>query len=118
MPKNNKTQPIKEIKAQPVGDRILVKTVTEEATKSGIVLPDTVDRKKKAEGEIIDIGNGEKISKFNFQIGQKVLISNYIVQNKVGEIKVQDKIYMIIIFTESFNYSFIVHDLCSRNALF
>ena len=63
---------------QPLGDRILVKPFTEEETsKSGIVLPDTVDKEKKAEGEIIGIGEGEDIKKLGLKEGDKVLFGKY-----------------------------------------
>jgi len=45
----------------------------EEVTKSGIVLPDTVDKEKKTEGEIIALGEGEKLSKLNLKAGMKIL---------------------------------------------
>mgnify|MGYP001602751044 CR=1 FL=1 len=38
---------------QPLADRVVVKSLKEEeVTKSGIVLPDTVEKEKKTEGEI------------------------------------------------------------------
>ncbi|MBU0732133.1 co-chaperone GroES [Patescibacteria group bacterium] len=63
---------------QPLGDRILVKPLSEEeTTKSGIVLPDTVDKEKKAEGEILGIGDGEDIKKLGLKEGDKVLFGKY-----------------------------------------
>lgn len=63
---------------RPLGDRVLVRPIAEEeVTKSGIVLPDTVDKEKKAEGEIVSIGSGEKIAKLNLSVGQKVLFGKY-----------------------------------------
>ncbi|MEI6288161.1 MAG: co-chaperone GroES [bacterium] len=78
---------------KPIGDRLLVKPVKEEeVTKSGIVLPDTVGKEKKAEGEILAVGNGEKISKLDLKIGQKVLFGKY-----AGEdVKVGDDEYKIL----------------------
>lgn len=38
--------------------RVLVKAVTETATKSGIVIPDTVDKERPERGEIIEVGEG------------------------------------------------------------
>ena len=47
---------------KPLGDHILVKPVkVEEVTASGIVLPDTVDKEKKAEGEVIAVGPGKML---------------------------------------------------------
>jgi chaperonin GroES len=66
------------MKLKPLGDRVLVKPVKEdEMTKSGIVLPDTVDKEKKAEGEIIAIGIGKKIAELGLKVGDKVLFGKY-----------------------------------------
>lgn len=78
---------------RPIGDRILVKPILEEeVTKSGIVLPDTVDKEKKAEGEIFAVGNGEKVSKLDIKAGQKVLFGKYAGE----EIKVENQDYKIL----------------------
>ena len=63
---------------KPIGDRILVKpTKEEEVTASGIVLPDTVDKEKKAQGEIVALGNGEYIAKLGFKVGDKILYKKW-----------------------------------------
>ncbi len=63
---------------RPLGDRILVKPFQEEeVTASGIVLPDTVDKEKKAEGEIVALGNGEELNKLNLSIGMKVMFKKW-----------------------------------------
>tara|TARA_Y100000310_G_C20316517_1_gene638693 strand:+ start:313 stop:600 length:288 start_codon:yes stop_codon:yes gene_type:complete len=63
---------------RPIGDRVLVKPIEEETTTaSGIVLPDTVDKEKKAEGEVIALGNGEKLAKLGLQVGNKVLFEKW-----------------------------------------
>ncbi|MBI2415991.1 MAG: co-chaperone GroES [Candidatus Kerfeldbacteria bacterium] len=63
---------------QPVGDRVLVRPLTEqEVTASGIVLPDTVDREKKAEGEVLAVGDGEDVKKLNLTVGATVLFGKY-----------------------------------------
>ena len=78
---------------KPIGDRVLVKPVSEEeTTKSGIVLPDTIDKEKKAEGEIIAIGSGEDVTKLGLTNGQKVLFGKY-----AGEdVKSGDEEYKIL----------------------
>lgn len=61
-----------------MGDRIIVKPVTEEEiTKSGIIIPDTVEKEKKEEGEVMAIGDGEKIQKLNLKKGDKVIFGKY-----------------------------------------
>lgn len=63
---------------KPLGDRVLVKPLTsEEVTKSGIVLPDTAEKEKKEQGEVVAIGEGEKIKKLNLKVGDKVLFGKY-----------------------------------------
>lgn len=63
---------------RPLGDRLLVKPLKEEeVTKSGIVLPDTVEKEKKMEGMIIALGGGEKLAKFSLTVGQKVLFKKW-----------------------------------------
>lgn len=47
---------------KPLGDRVLVKLKEkEEVTASGIVLPDTVDKKEKAEGDVVAVGPGKML---------------------------------------------------------
>lgn len=66
------------MKLKPLGNRVVVEPLTEEeTTKSGIILPDTVDKEKKAEGKVVAIGDGEKIKKLNLGIGVKVLFGKY-----------------------------------------
>jgi len=63
---------------QPLGDRVLVKLLKqEEVTASGIVLPDTGDKERKAEGQVIAIGDGEKVRKLGLKAGEKVIFGKY-----------------------------------------
>ena len=63
---------------KPLGDRILVREIKEEeVTKSGIVLPQTVEKEKKMEGEIVALGGGEDLAKLNLSVGQKVLYKKW-----------------------------------------
>jgi chaperonin GroES len=78
---------------KPLGDRIVVKPATqEEVTKSGIVLPDTVDKEKKEQGEVIAIGTGEKITKLGLKLGDVVLFGKY----SGDEVDVEDTEYKIL----------------------
>jgi chaperonin GroES len=78
---------------KPIGDRILIEpTSAEEVTKSGIVLPDTVDKEKKAEGNIVSIGTGEKVAKLGLSVGQKVIFGQY----SGDEVKEGNKEYKVL----------------------
>jgi len=81
------------MKLKPLGNRVVVKPLAdEEITKSGIILPDTIDKEKKAEGEIIAIGDGEKIQKLGLKEGDRVLFGKYAGE----EVKVEDVEYKIL----------------------
>jgi chaperonin GroES len=63
---------------KPLGDRVIIKPlVEEEVTKSGIVLPDTVEKEKKEQGAVVSVGNGEKITKLGLKTGDRVLFGKY-----------------------------------------
>ncbi|MEK7539655.1 MAG: co-chaperone GroES [Patescibacteria group bacterium] len=63
---------------QPLGDRVLIEPlVQEETTKSGIVLPETVEKNKKEEGKVLAIGDGEKVKALNLSVGDVVLFGKY-----------------------------------------
>jgi len=78
---------------RPLGDRIIVKpSTTEEVTKSGIVLPDTVEKEKKEQGEVIAVGTGEKIVKLGLKIGDTVMFGKY----SGDEVEVEDVEYKVL----------------------
>jgi chaperonin GroES len=61
---------------KPLGDRILVKEASAETvTKSGIVLPDTAEKKKSGVYEVVAIGDGPEAK--NFKVGDKVMAGKY-----------------------------------------
>jgi chaperonin GroES len=77
LPNNIKQEKIA-MKVKPLGNRILVKqSTTEEVTKSGIVLPDTADKEKKAQGKIVALGNGEQVTKSGLKVGDQVVFARY-----------------------------------------
>lgn len=78
---------------KPLGDRVIVKpSKEEEVTKSGIVLPDTVEKEKKEQGEVVSVGNGEKITKLGLKAGNTVLFGKY-----AGEdVEVDDVEYKVL----------------------
>jgi chaperonin GroES len=68
---------------KPLGDHIVVKILEEEqVTASGIVLPDTVEKEKKAEGEVIAVGPGKILDSgqratMEVAVGQKILFKKW-----------------------------------------
>jgi chaperonin GroES len=78
---------------KPLGDRVIIKPlVEEEVTKSGIVLPDTVEKEKKEQGEVVSVGNGEKITKLGLKVGDRVLFGKY----SGEDVKVEDIEYKVL----------------------
>lgn len=71
------------MKLKPLGDRVVVKPLTsEEVTKSGILLPDTVEKEKKEEGEVVAVGPGRindqgQRNTPEVKVGDRVLFGKY-----------------------------------------
>ena len=67
---------------RPLGDRVLVKRVEEEAkTKGGIIIPDTA-KEKPQEGEVISVGPGArddsgKIQPLDVKAGDRILFGKW-----------------------------------------
>ncbi len=83
---------------KPLGDHILVKPLKqEEVTKSGIVLPDTVDKEKKAEGEVVAVGPG-KLLKDGSRAQMEVAVGDVILYKKWGgdEVEIEGEEHKII----------------------
>jgi chaperonin GroES len=68
---------------KPISDHLVVKPHSEEIkTKSGIVLPDTVDKEKPETGEVLAVGPGRVLDNGNrlemsVKVGQKILFKKY-----------------------------------------
>lgn len=86
------------MKLKPLHDHLVVKPISEnEITKSGIVLPDTIDKEKPEKGEVVAVGNGKMLdngqrSPMSVKIGDKVMFKKY----SPDEIKVDGVEYLII----------------------
>ena len=85
------------VKIKPLGDRILVKRLEEEAkTKGGIIIPDTA-KEKPAEGEVVAAGDGkttEEGKKIPMQVkkGDRILFGKY----AGTEVKIGGEEYLIM----------------------
>jgi len=83
---------------KPLNDNVVVKAITEnEVTKSGIVIPETIDKEKPEKGEIIAVGPGKPLENgqravMSVKIGDKVMFKKY----SPDEIKIDDKEYLVI----------------------
>ena len=83
---------------KPLSDRVLIEPMTrEEKTKSGIVLPETIDKERPEQGKVLAVGRGKenkdgKLMKPSVKKGDMVLFSKY----GPSEIKIDGKNYLII----------------------
>ncbi|HBU07071.1 MAG TPA: co-chaperone GroES [Candidatus Magasanikbacteria bacterium] len=83
---------------KPLGDRVLVKPIKEEeVTASGILLPETVDKEKKMEGEVVAVGPGKLLENGSRAI-MEVKVGDKVIFEKWGgeEVKVGKEEYKIL----------------------
>ena len=86
------------MKLKPLSNHVIVKAFAqEEVTKSGIVLPGTVDKDRPEKGEIIAVGPGKimdngQLSSINVKVGDQVVFKKY----SPDEIKIEGEDYLIL----------------------
>jgi chaperonin GroES len=86
------------MKLKPLHDNVVIKTLSqEEVTKSGIVLPDTVDKEKPEKGEVVAIGPGKRldsgqIAEMSVKVGDKVVFKKY----SPDEVKLDEEEYLVL----------------------
>jgi chaperonin GroES len=84
----------------PLGDRVLVRPEredTKDKTKSGIYIPDTIEKEKPAEGVVLAVGDGwynedGELIPLRVKVGDKVIFSKY----SYEEVKVGGEEYYIL----------------------
>ena len=83
---------------KPLHDNVVIKGISEdEVTKAGIVLPDTADKEKPEQGEVIAVGPGKLLengqrAQMSVAVGNKVLFKKY----SPDEIKIDGEEYLVI----------------------
>jgi len=92
---------MKKINIKPLGDRVLVEALPEhergKETKSGIFIPETVDKERAEQGLVVAVGQGKttdegKIIPMSVKVGDKVIFTKY----GPDEIKLDGKEYFIL----------------------
>ncbi len=82
----------------PLNDKIIVEANDDEkTTKSGIVLPDTINKERPEQGTVISVGPGKMAKSgtrqpVSVKVGQKILFTKY----APNEVEVDDKKYLVI----------------------
>ncbi|RLC69105.1 MAG: co-chaperone GroES [Chloroflexi bacterium] len=85
------------MKLQPLGDRVVVKPMTEEeVSKGGIILPDTA-KEKPQRGQVIAVGPG-RLDEDGKRIAMEVKKGDKVIYSKYAgtEIKEDDEEYLIL----------------------
>lgn len=85
------------MKIKPLADRVIIEQLREkEKTKSGIVLPETVEKEKPEQGKVIAVGSG-RLSEDGKKIPMEIKKGDVVLFKKYGpdEIKVDGKEYLI-----------------------
>lgn len=83
---------------KPLNDNVIVKPITDDVvTKSGIVLPDTVDKEKPEKGEVIAVGDGKLLDNgqrapMSVKVGNIIMFKKY----SPDEIKIDDDEFLVI----------------------
>jgi chaperonin GroES len=83
---------------KPLHTNVVIKPKTsEEVTKSGIVLPDTVDKERPEQGEVVAIGDGKLLENgqrapMSVKVGDTVMFKKY----SPDEIKVDGEEFLVI----------------------
>jgi chaperonin GroES len=86
------------MKIKPLHDHVVVKPMNEdEKTKSGIYLPDTMDKERPERGEVIAVGPGKildngQVAAMAVKVGDKVLFKKY----SPDEFKIDSEEYLVI----------------------
>ena len=86
------------MKIKPLGDKVVVKPASEEeVTKSGIVLPDTVDKERPEKGEVVAVGDGKLLdsgqrAELSVKVGDIVMFKKY----SPDEITIDNQEYLVI----------------------
>ena len=83
---------------KPIHDKVVVKPIVkDEVTKSGIVLPDTIDQERPEEGKVIAIGAGRildngQTAPMSVKVDDVVMFKKY----SPDEIKIDGEDYLVI----------------------
>jgi chaperonin GroES len=82
---------------RPLNDHVIVRSIKEEISGKGIIIPDTANKEKPEKGEVIAVGPG-KMSKsgermaLNVKVGDRVVFTKY----SPNEVKINGEEYLVL----------------------
>ncbi len=83
---------------KPIHTNVVVKPISQdEVTKSGIVIPDTVDKERPEKGEVVAVGEGKLLdngqrSPMSVKVGDIIMFKKY----SPDELKIDNEEYLVI----------------------
>jgi len=86
------------MKLHPLADRVVVKPLSrDEVTKSGIILPETVEKERPEKGEVIAVGPGRRLDNgslapMNVKVGDQIVFKKY----SPDEVKIDEVEYLVV----------------------
>jgi chaperonin GroES len=86
------------MKLKPLSNRVILEPVSaEEKTKSGIIIPETVNQEKPEQGKVLAAGPGKLLkngqrSQMDVKVGDTVIFSKY----SPSEIKIGGEEYLVV----------------------
>ena len=86
------------MKLKPLSNKVILEPVSsEEKTKGGIIIPDTINKEKPEQGKVLAVGPGKLLengqrSKMDMKVGDTVIFSKY----SPSEIKLDGKEYLVV----------------------
>ena len=86
------------MKIEPLQDKVVIKPLKEESvTQSGIVIPDTVDKEKPMQGEVVAVGPGV-LKRDNTRRPMSVKVGDIVLFTKYApdEIELDNEEYLVI----------------------
>ncbi len=89
----------KKLSLSPLGDRVVVipaEKAGEKKLPSGIIIPDTVDKEKPAQGEVVAVGPGK--FEDGTRVPMQVKVGDVVVFSKYGydEVKIEGTTYYLL----------------------
>lgn len=81
---------------KPLSNHVVIEHVKEEKNKSGIILPDTVQKERQEKGKVVAVGPG-KLDTNGKRIAMEVKKGDVVIFTKYGpnEVKIEGKEYLI-----------------------
>jgi chaperonin GroES len=87
-------------KIRPLGDRVIVEAMSQETSKSGIIIPDTANKEKPQQGTVIAVGPG-RLSESGDRLAPEVKEGDVVLFGKYSGTEIEVDSNELLILRES-----------------